>query len=48
MEVIQVTNMRVKIQTMLGDIVVRLYQGTATGRADRPVDDIEMRMTVIE
>lgn len=81
--------MRVKIQTMLGDIVVRLYdetpihrdnflklvkegyydgdgqytvfgeveedldvvemiQGTATGRADRPVDDIEMRMIVIE
>lgn len=73
--------MRVKIQTMLGDIVVRLYdetpihrdnflklakegyydgtlfhrfikdfmiQGTATGRADRPLDDIEMRMTVIE
>ena len=73
--------MKVKIQTMLGDIVVRLYdetpihrdnflkltkegyydgtlfhrviknfmiQGTATGRADRPVDDIEMKMVVIE
>ena len=64
--------MKVKIQTMLGDIVVRLYdetpihrdnfvklakdgldvvemiQGTATGRADRPVDDVEMRMSVIE
>ena len=66
--------MKVKIQTMLGDIVVRLYggtphldgqytvfgeveegldvvemiQGTATGRADRPVDDVEIRMTVIE
>jgi cyclophilin family peptidyl-prolyl cis-trans isomerase len=71
---------RVKIQTMLGDIVVRLYdetpihrdnfvklvkegyydgtlfhrvikdfmiQGSATGRGDRPIDDIEMRMTVI-
>jgi len=25
-----------------------MIQGTATGRADRPVDDIEMRMTVID
>ena len=46
--------MKVKIQTMLGDIVVlrrakrqsraRLYDE----RADRPVDDIEMRISVIE
>ena len=28
--------------------VVEMIQGTATGRADRPVDDIEMRMTVID
>jgi len=28
--------------------VVEMIQGTATGRADRPVDDIEMRMIVIE
>jgi peptidyl-prolyl cis-trans isomerase B (cyclophilin B) len=28
--------------------VVEMIQGTATGRADRPLDDIEMRMTVIE
>ena len=27
--------------------VVEMIQGTATGRADRPVDDIEMRMMVI-
>lgn len=25
-----------------------MIQGTATGRADRPVDDIEMKMVVIE
>ena len=51
--------MKVKIQTMFGEYtvfgeveegldVVGLIQGTATGRADRPVDDIEMSMTVIE
>ena len=55
--------MKVKIQTMLGDIIVRLYDETPVhrdnfvklvkdgyyeGRSDRPVDDIEMRMTVIE
>ena len=39
--------------TVFGEVeegldVVGLIQGTATGRADRPVDDIEMRMTVIE
>jgi len=28
--------------------VVEMIQSTATGRADRPVDDIEMRMVVIE
>ena len=28
--------------------VVELIQGSATGRADRPLDDIEMRMIVIE
>ena len=30
------------------DLVVEMIQGTATGRADRPVDDIEMRIVVIE
>ena len=73
--------MKVKIQTMLGDIVVRLYdetpihrdnfiklvkegyydgtlfhrvikdfmiQQTATARGDRPVDDIEMRMILVD
>ena len=39
--------------TVLGEVeegldVVEMIQGTATGRADRPVDDIEMRMSVIE
>ena len=39
--------------TVFGEVeegldVVGLIQGTATGRADRPVDDIEMSMTVIE
>lgn len=39
--------------TVFGEVeegldVVEMIQGTATGRADRPLDDIEMRMTVIE
>ena len=39
--------------TVFGEVeegldVVEMIQGTATGRADRPVDDIEMRITVIE
>ena len=39
--------------TVFGEVeegldVVEMIQGTATGRADRPVDDIEMRMTVNE
>ena len=39
--------------TVFGEVeegldVVEMIQGTAIGRADRPVDDIEMRMTVIE
>lgn len=39
--------------TVFGEVeegldVVEMIQGTATGRADRPVDDIEMRMTIIE
>jgi peptidyl-prolyl cis-trans isomerase B (cyclophilin B) len=39
--------------TVFGEVeegidVVEMIQGTATGRADRPVDDIEMKMTVIE
>ena len=39
--------------TVFGEVeegldVVEMIQGTATGRADRPVDDIEMRMVVIE
>ena len=39
--------------TVFGEVeegldVVEMIQGTATGRADRPVDDIEMRMTVID
>ena len=39
--------------TVFGEVeegldVVEMIQGTATGRADRPVDDIEMRMSVIE
>lgn len=39
--------------TVFGEVVdgldvVEMIQGTATGRADRPVDDIEMRILVIE
>jgi peptidyl-prolyl cis-trans isomerase B (cyclophilin B) len=39
--------------TVFGEVeegleIVEMIQATATGRADRPVDDIEMRMTVIE
>ena len=39
--------------TVFGEVeegldVVEMIQSTTTGRADRPVDDIEMRMTVIE
>ncbi|WP_027455320.1 peptidylprolyl isomerase [Xylanibacter brevis] len=39
--------------TVFGEVeqgldVVEMIQGTATGRADRPVDDIEMRITVVE
>lgn len=39
--------------TVFGEVeegldVVELIQGSATGRADRPLDDIEMRMVVIE
>ena len=39
--------------TVFGEVeegldVVEMIQGTATGRADRPIDDIEMRMIVIE
>lgn len=39
--------------TVFGEVeegldVVEMIQGTATGRADRPLDDIEMRMVVIE
>ena len=39
--------------TVFGEVeegldVVEMIQGTATGRADRPVDDIEMRMTIIK
>ena len=39
--------------TVFGEVeegldVVEMIQGTATGRADRPIDDIEMRITVIE
>ena len=39
--------------TVFGEVeegldVVEMIQGTATGRADRPVDDIEMRMIAIE
>ena len=37
--------------TVFGEVeegldVVEMIQGTATGRADRPIDDIEMRMTI--
>ena len=39
--------------TVFGEVedgldVVEMIQGTATGRGDRPTDDIEMRITVIE
>ena len=39
--------------TVFGEVeegldVVEMIQGTATGRGDRPVDDIEMKITVIE
>ena len=39
--------------TVFGEVeegldVVEMIQGTATGRADRPLDDIEMRMVIIE
>ena len=39
--------------TVFGEVeegldVVEMIQGTATGRADRPVDDIKMRISVIE
>ena len=39
--------------TVFGEVedgldVVEMIQGTATGRGDRPVDDIEMRVTVID
>ena len=39
--------------TVFGEVeegldVVEMIQGTATGRGDRPLDDIEMRVTVIE
>ncbi len=39
--------------TVFGEVeegldVVEMIQGSATGRGDRPVDDIEMRITVIE
>ena len=39
--------------TVFGEVeegldVVEMIQGTATGRGDRPVDDIKMRITVIE
>lgn len=39
--------------TVFGEVeegldVVELIQGSATGRADRPLDDIEMRMVIIE
>ena len=39
--------------TVFGEVedgldVVEMIQGSATGQGDRPVDDIEMRMTIIE
>jgi peptidyl-prolyl cis-trans isomerase B (cyclophilin B) len=38
--------------TVFGEVeegldVVEMIQGTATGRGDRPLDDIEMRIVVI-
>lgn len=39
--------------TVFGEVedgldVVEMIQNTATGRGDRPVDDIEMRISIIE
>jgi peptidyl-prolyl cis-trans isomerase B (cyclophilin B) len=39
--------------TVFGEVekgldVVEMIQSTATGRADRPIDDIEMRMLLVE
>ncbi len=39
--------------TVFGEVedgldIVEMIQGTATGRGDRPVDDIEMRISVVE
>jgi len=39
--------------TVFGEVeegldVVEMIQGTATGCADRPIDDIEMRMLLVE
>jgi len=39
--------------TVFGEVeegldIVEMIQGTATGRGDRPLDDIEMRMVVVE
>ena len=39
--------------TVFGEVeegldVVEMIQGTATGRGDRPVDDIEMRISIVE
>ena len=39
--------------TVFGEVeegldVVEMIQNTATGRGDRPIDDIEMRMTIVE
>ena len=39
--------------TVFGEVeegldVVEMIQGTATGRGDRPIDDIEMHITIIE
>ena len=39
--------------TVFGEVeegldIVEMIQNTATGRGDRPVDDIEMKVTVIE
>lgn len=28
--------------------MVEMIQGTATGRGDRPVDDIEMRISIVD
>ena len=39
--------------TVFGEVeeglhVVEMIQGSATGRGDRPVDDIEMKMSIID